>query len=274
MGFLFADEFIHTLRLYRAFHLQGIYGSGKTLLSFALAEEFIRRGLVIGCISNIPCKFAPPDWREYLPELGRPRLINNLFLVVDEGGQFFDSRDFSTNDKTPTMYLRKFDVILALPSVVPVDKRLSYLRVQRLARFSIPVIQQIAIVLSYVPIIRWILKPLLFLKEDFWVYNWMIEMGSDAGKGWFILTEPSSYFGMYDNKYCPDNDGDILQLWRLTIYYESLKSPPAGRFWEDEEDDETETEEEEAAAATPIDLNQADFRSTGRKTRGGKSRKV
>jgi len=230
--FIKADDFFAQLAIFRLLWIRGRLGGGKTLLSFAIAQEMLKRGIVDGVISNVPHALPLPEWRELMPD-GRHRLIRGSCIVFDEAWTVLDNRTSMANDRSYGAFARKLETYWLFPSVIPIDKRVSYLSCERSMRLSIPIIAQVLSLLLWLPIIGALFKPFEWLSREFWIYRWTVELGYISESGWFILGCPDGYFGLYDTKYVPMDDGDISNLWRRTI--EELKADePEQENWYEE----------------------------------------
>lgn len=188
--FINADEFFYNLLAYRVLWIRGRLGGGKTLLAVAIADELLKRHGFTGVIANFPHVLKPHNWRERMDD-GSVRGVRGAVVVWDEAGVFIDRRTFARNDRGVGAFLRKLNNVLLLPSVIPVDIRLSYFSVQREVRVS--------------------------AFGERWRYRWMLALpGAQVESGTFWL-EPNRYFGTYDTQYVPSSDGGYMDLWRATI---------------------------------------------------------
>ena len=213
--FLGADEFFYNLLAYRIVWIRGRLGGGKTLLSVALAQEIIRKGFAQGVIANFPTSLPIHNWRK-LHEDGKPRGVRGSVVIFDEAGLFIDRRTFMRNDRGIGALLRKLDCFLLLPSVTPPDARLSYFSVQR---------------------------TLVNYLNGNWIFRWALAIpGAEVETGEFKLSSPEKYFGTYDTRYIPVDDGEYARLWRATVatlgaskLLQTMETTDAGE--EEEEED-------------------------------------
>ena len=211
--FINADEFFYNLLAYRICWVRGRLGGGKTLLSVALAMELIKKGFARGVIANFPTSLRIHDWREK-HEDGKLRGVRGSVVIFDEAGLFIDRRTFMKNDRGIGALLRKLDCFLLLPSVTPPDARLSYFSTQR--------------------------TMVNYLTGD-WHFRWCLAIpGAEPETGEFKLASPHRYYGSYDTRYIPVDDGEYARLWRATV-----ASLGASKLLESMRENGNESEEEE-----------------------------
>jgi len=176
MRFFGAGRFLREVRDHHTLNIQGRRGSGKTLLSFAVAREFLRAGWASTIHSNVESSLCSPL---YCP-------LESAFIVLDESWILLDSREWRKNKTTALgAFLRKRAIWLALPSVFPIDSRYRALRAWRrfnLYRAGLPI----------------------------WYYRWESGSGRDLREGGFWLFMPSSFFGQFDSFAEICNDAGIL----------------------------------------------------------------
>jgi hypothetical protein len=187
-AFLGWREFYKHLRAWRLVFFRGAFGTGKTLLSVALAYHMIRLGKIASASFCFPVRWAAV-----------PSPFNS-FNVLDEAGRLFEDRtaykDKALNhlSKEATWALRKDDSYLLLPSVIPVDRRLR--RGVRIWRVWPPGESE---------------RP-NWLQRSVWRYVWeagsedreIRQEGVDYWHGQLTLLNPGYFFGMYDTTYKPD----------------------------------------------------------------------
>lgn len=185
-----ADEALYNLVAYRVGWIRGRLGGGKTLLSVALADHLIRHGFASGVIANFPTTLPRLDWREMMPD-GRPRGVRGAVVIFDEAGLFIDRRTFMRNDRAVGALLRKLDCFLLLPSVTPPDSRLCYYSMQRERVNTL---------------------------TGTWSWRWALALpGAPIEAGTFALANPAAYYGSYDTRYIPTDDGGYARLFRATL---------------------------------------------------------
>lgn len=172
MGLHHADDFLERFKdTYKVF-ITGELGTGKTLTSFMLADYFLREQWVDGVWANIGHRFPRAD------------RLNRAFVIVDETADSADSRDFKNNQHALySRYARKMNCWYAFPSVDAIDIRLRNLEVIRTMNVQV-------------------------LPMTIWVYRWYYAMG---GQGWFAVTNPEDYFGLYETGAVPIGDGGVTE---------------------------------------------------------------
>jgi len=115
------------LEQYRVIFIGGAFGSGKTLLSVALAERLKRRGYRV--IANFPCLLNDDITPDMLSG------IKKTVLIFDEGGaRLLDARSWNSKENKDFLhtidYCRKNDIYFIIPSATTVDKRARRLSIQ------------------------------------------------------------------------------------------------------------------------------------------------
>ncbi len=166
------SAFIENALAWRLTAIEGRLGSGKTLLSVALAKWLYDQSLVDGVFANFP---IDPTYIPIRSEIRRSAVI------LDEGWAFADSRNSSKKFEGYGAYARKLDSFWFSPSVFRVDKRMGPLRARRL------------------------LDLWLF---DVWLFEWEDVQGF---KGKFLLRNYKEVYGRYDTKFIPYDDGGIKE---------------------------------------------------------------
>jgi hypothetical protein len=190
--FIAAGEFLINFLSWRTLWIAGRLGGGKTLLAIALADWLIKNRHSTGLIANFPHALPMHDWRPAHGD-GLRRGIRGATIIFDEAWQLLDSRTAIANDRSYGAYARKLETFWIFPSVIPIDKRLSLLRVRR----------------------DWIIAT---PAGGLWVYRWLLVTGDgEPAGGRFALWRPEAYYGMYDTKYIPTDDADIKLLWAATL---------------------------------------------------------
>jgi len=110
--------------LYRSVYFQGRYGSGKTALAVYLAVRLAEKyGYKI--ISNIEIKHPS------VITTPRPSDFEHSVVLLDEAGDVLDAYEFKSELIRYFKYLRHRDLVILLPSVDEVHKRLRKLIVER-----------------------------------------------------------------------------------------------------------------------------------------------
>jgi hypothetical protein len=151
--------------------ITGMRGSGKTLLSFVLAHQAVKRKWVKGVWANIPHRYPPAE------------SIESAAIIIDETAQVMDSRWSAMSYDLYSMWARKMGSIFLYPSVNAIDKRCRNLEVIRVQEISI-------------------------LPVKIWEYRWKTTLKQE-GKFW--LFNPERYFNTYDTKIKPRGDGGVLE---------------------------------------------------------------
>lgn len=174
--FINATELFWIATTYRAINITGRYGSGKTLLSVAMAYELWRKDYVKKIYANFPMAGR---------ELDYPDGDKDFVMILDEAHIVLDARAFSKKASQSWLKdLRKRNSVIILPAVIGVDIRFRAVMVQRM----------------------------MMIGNLFWVYRWQIDDGMGVHGSWFVLVNPSKYFGAYETRYSPrDEDFDLLQ---------------------------------------------------------------
>lgn len=195
--FIHAGDFLELVQFTRNIWLAGRLGSGKTLLSVALAFEMRRLGVVDYVWSNFPIRVdllpPPPD-----------RLLRRTLIILDEAHQIINARDFQDNNREYGAYARKVQSVWLYPSIDTIDKRVRQVRVQRAFRVD-------------------------FTPVGIWVYRYQLMLGDEHDQGWFLLWSPESVMGLYDHRYIPIDDAGILGAWRATMQDKIMKQ---GGVWD------------------------------------------
>ena len=163
------SEALWLITSYRLVNIRGRYGSGKTLLSVALAYELYRQ-------KYVDYIFAPmPLIGSYMGTDKQDRFA----MVLDEAHVILDSREFHKNEtKTWLRDLRRREGVLFTPAVIDVDKRTRPVIIQRM----------------------------LQVGNLFWLYRMRIEDGMAGYECNLGLFKPSDYFGAYPRKYSPTEE--------------------------------------------------------------------
>jgi len=121
---LFARDLLGLMEMYRAVYIAGRYGSGKTALAVALGRALQRQGYKF--VSNIPVDGALMYWPDDEP-------IDHSVVLLDEAADFLDAYDFKEGRRllAAFKYLRHWDIIVLMPCVDVVQKRIRKLVVRR-----------------------------------------------------------------------------------------------------------------------------------------------
>lgn len=173
------------VRTYRVLWINGRYGGGKTALAFQIAAELLKSGHVRHCISNVrsPLRDIPEKI-----EL-RDGILADTVIVLDEAGIFLET---GADVQEFLAYLRKMNIILIMPSVLPPPMKVRFLSIQRTMS-----LQSVGLPL--------------------WMYKTTLNYGNikeSINFGWWGF---SSIFGLYDSAGFPADDGgigEIIQKWK------------------------------------------------------------
>jgi len=199
-----AQPLLHMLNQFRLAWIMGGYGAGKTLVSYALAFDLFKTGRYRYLIAN-----SNSVWTDNPEDVVlRDGCFVDAIVILDEAGLFLRmNRDA---DKF-MLGLRKLNITILCPSVLPPSSRIKFLQVQRtlnMQAFGLP----------------------------FWLYQWRLNLGTNKEKDNFIVANPHHYFGIYDTLDYPVDDlyiSDWLDYWmskaRETRPEWALWSAPNGR---------------------------------------------
>lgn len=168
--FINAEAFFETFTQIRDVFITGRKGSGKTFLAFAMAQYALENRFVAGVFANIQ------------HELPKAPSVKDAFVIVDESWQFIDNRFSKSTFSFMGAWSRKTNSLWAFPSVYGVDLRVRNLQCERIADINI-------------------------LPIRAWVYRWQNVWGDH---GHFLLARPEAYYGLYDTKANPVDDGGAV----------------------------------------------------------------
>lgn len=170
--------FLRALKDYRVLWLDGRYGGGKTLFAFYLAAALVDKGYAKYIVSNVQSVWN--DGIKKIMDNVRSGQYLDTVLILDEAGIFLDN---GGRAKAFNAFLRKYNVILLLPSVQPpasVLQRFSCFREVEWSAIGLPV----------------------------WQYKATLRTGQSTGRAdrdtfrmW--LTNPGNLFGIYDTEALP-----------------------------------------------------------------------
>lgn len=185
LRFLFADDFLNALLVFRALWIQGRYGGGKTSLAIILSAWLLNEGHVNRVTTNIDTVLDNPVKNDL-------ELIYDAALLIDETNVFIGDRQSATHYAN---FLRKTNWYLLMPSVMPPHVKLCTFAVQRVFNgmvYGIPI----------------------------WVYKWTLNQRNQKEKGFFAIWQPDAAFGSYNTLAVPINDGGIAEAIDRTIEFE------------------------------------------------------
>ena len=170
---ILSSGYFGCVRLYRSVYFSGRYGSGKTALAVATARYFQRRGYKF--ISNIPVWDSRRLFR-------RDEDIKKSVILLDEAAEVLDAYDSKSKKLLEAFrYLRHNDVIVLLPCVDLVQKRMRKMVVRRIFDAS----------------------PILFGIWPIWIYGFWVE-GIDKPLGHLIwIPDPEDFW--YESEHSGTN---------------------------------------------------------------------
>lgn len=191
MRWIGSDAFLGTVREVRTLWISGIYGTGKTLTSVAIAGWLLSNGWADSFISNIPVN------GQDAPKVP----MENCVVLLDEAHLFLPDWE---SVKAYSAFLRKVNMRILMPSIYPPHGKLRILEMQRVFN-------------GY---------RILGMLTPFWVYRWRVNAGMFSEKGSAILYAPHDLFGAYDTEAVLDENADenILDCVTKTIAQKSSKS--------------------------------------------------
>jgi hypothetical protein len=170
--------FLNLCVAYRICWISGRFGGGKTALAYRAAYELVKSYGYRYVVSNIK-----DVWKEPLDKIEILNDMADCVLIMDEGGIYLKyGRDVEEYLKL----LRKLNIIILIPSVMPPSNRIRFFKVKRISN-----LQRIGVPL--------------------WVYKWSISDGFESFSEQFYWWRPSEIFGVYDTKAPPIDDGGISQ---------------------------------------------------------------
>lgn len=184
--------FLHTLRNYRIAWIGGRYGGGKSAVSVRLGIEFLERGWVEHIIGNFPC-VAFDSWRD----MGE---LRDAFIILDEAGAWMKEKDFEDT----VAFLRKRNLYLVLPSVMPPPIKARALNIQRTINFEI-------------------------IGIPVWRYQMSLSYMNVFEQAALYWWKPREIFGLYDTADVATNSRGIVRYVRQAFY--------ASRNERDDDDD-------------------------------------
>lgn len=193
--FINAAELFWLATTYRVVNIKGRYGSGKTLLSVAMAYEIWKRDLVGKIYANFPMAGRELEYVE---------ADMNFLMIIDETHIVLDARSFSKNASQKWLKdLRKRNSILIAPSIVAIDVRFRAVMIQRS----------------------------MMIGNLVWIYRWQIDDGMGVHGNWFALVNPKKYFGAYETVYSPMEE-DFENLERVMSGEPKIERDPtvAGQY--------------------------------------------
>jgi len=114
---------------YRVVWLGGRYGSGKTALAFMIAHELMKTGRYHYIFSNTASVWNDdPDKAVLRPDEAGIETFIDCIIILDEAGEFMATR---SQAQAWLSYLRKLNIVLILPSVLPPANDVRFVTVRR-----------------------------------------------------------------------------------------------------------------------------------------------
>lgn len=187
-------ELLHYVTLFRTLWLSGRYGGGKTALAVHLAFMLCKNDYAENIVSNIELAGTPTAI------LTRDQLfdLRDCAMVLDESWLMLGQGTSNSKVQEWLAYLRKSNLYMLLPSVMPLAKQVSHLVVER--------------ELSLMP-----------LGLPLWIYRWRLTTGGTTKRaqqlGRVYWYKPASVFNLYNHE---DRPGERY------YYYGSADSNTAG----------------------------------------------
>lgn len=194
--FINVGRFREYFTKFRKLSIEGELGSGKTLLSVAMARWLWKEGFVDGVFANFP---IDPTFVPIVHTCVRS------CIILDEAWAFADSRSSANQFEGYGAYVRKLKSFFIAPSIFKPDKRMRDMLAER-------------------TIDLWML--------DWWFYKWF---DIREREGWFILANPQSVYGFFDTEFIPVDDGGIHdtlmnELAELAGSTRAIESPVRSRL--------------------------------------------
>lgn len=184
MSLFNASTMMGYVRTYRVVWINGRYGGGKTSLAFRIAHELVEKSGYRYIISNVKSV-----WNENPADVVlRAGKWVDAVIVLDEAGLFLEN---SFDAKKFLAFLRKLNIILIAPSVMPPSTKMRFLSIQRTMNLNL-------------------------LGLPAWMYTTNLTYGNIRENGWFVWWHPSEIYGVYDTNGFPDDDagvGEYVQKW-------------------------------------------------------------
>jgi hypothetical protein len=184
---------------------------GKTKLAYCLGKILIKQGIVKGAIANIPTKLPlPPEWW----------FVFDALVLYDEAWQNLDNRSSMSNPREYSSWAGKTRSIWLYPSVIALDKRVSYLWCEPVGRIHVPGLSTLVLMLRQVPIVSSIvqLTPLDWFGDTVIRFKWGLEMGENrSDSGSFLMIYPDGVNWEYASFWAPQDDGGISDALARTI---------------------------------------------------------
>jgi len=176
----------------------GSYGGGKTSACFDLAYQLYMTGRYRYILGNSNSVWTDSPEKVVL----RDGSFVDAIVILDEGGLFMR---LSTDADQFLLGLRKLNITILVPSVLPPSSRIKTLQIQRTFNgnsFGLP----------------------------FWLYDYRLNLGSEKEKDWFAIYKPYEIFGIYDTLDYPIDDL-YLSEWFDYWMHTARESRPEWCTW-------------------------------------------
>jgi hypothetical protein len=182
MTLLNAFALLGDIRTYRVVYIEGRYGGGKTSLAFKLASTLLDSGKYRYLLTNCMTTWAdrPEDVILRNNAKGIPQFADCV-VIMDEAGLFLK---YGRDADQFLSFLRKFNIVLILPSKEEVSRKLRSLRVQRIMNLET-------------------------IGLPIWVYTYGLSYGQQKERSSFIWVNPGEIFGYYDTDDTPADDAGL-----------------------------------------------------------------
>lgn len=175
-----AAPLLHTLNQFRVVWAMGSFGSGKTLSAFEIAASLYDTGRYRYILGNVNSVWTDNPETVVL----RDGSFVDAIVILDEGGLFMRlSRDADAF----LLGLRKLNITIIVPSVLPPSQRIKALQIQRtlnLSAFGLPL----------------------------WIYEYRLALGSERERFYYGCYKPQQLYGIYDTLDYPVDDC-FLSSW-------------------------------------------------------------
>lgn len=206
MGLINASVALGYLKTYRVVHIDGRYGGGKTALAYRLAYELLEQGFAKYLVSNVKSIWNDDPAQIQLTQHPDGQLTADVVAIIDEGGLFlklgYDADKYLA-------FLRKLNIVLIIPSVRLPARDLRYLTIYRAFNAQI-------------------------VGVPAWFYRLDLARGKARERDYFVWTNPSEIFGIYDTLGFPSDDAglsDYVKRWTDEAASKAgYERPQAGGF--------------------------------------------
>lgn len=178
---------LHMLTQFRVAWVMGSYGGGKTLGSYLLAYELFKSGRYRYILGNSNSVWTDSPESVVL----RDGKHVDAIMILDEGGLFMQ---FSRDANKFMLGLRKLNITILVPSVLPPSSRIKFLQIQRVLNANA-------------------------VGLPLWIYQYRLSLGSEREKAYVSIWKPQEIYGIYDTVDYPVDDlymSAWLEYWMET----------------------------------------------------------